>query len=46
MFSNVFDRLITGLLLTGMAIGVGLCGLAWFLYWLASHIQVSWVWGG
>lgn len=40
--SHMFDHLLATLIVIGVAIGIGLCGLAWFLFWLFSHIHWNW----
>jgi hypothetical protein len=39
----MFDGLITGLLVVGVAIGVALCGVVCFLWWVLSHLTIAWV---
>lgn len=43
MDGRMFDGIINGLLLMGVAMGVALCGLAWALFWLFSHVSIRWV---
>lgn len=43
MDGRMFDGMINALLLIGAAIGVGLCGLTWLIYWLFSHVAIRWV---
>ena len=43
MGSNMFDGLITGLLLIGTAIGVALCGLGWLAYFIFRHLSIQWI---
>ena len=43
MDGRMFDGLISGLLLMGAAMGVILCAVLWGIYWLLSHIQLTWV---
>jgi len=43
MDGHMFDGLISGLLIIGAGIGIALCAAAWLIYWLCSHISISWV---
>lgn len=40
---RMFDGLIRGLILVGVAIGLGIAGLVWLLLWLNRHIDINWV---
>jgi len=42
-FSRIFGSLVLTILIIGMSIGVFLCGFGWFLYWLYTHISISWI---
>jgi hypothetical protein len=39
---RAFDDAIVGLLSIGIAIGVVLVGVAYGLYWVASHLTIGW----
>lgn len=43
MGPGMFDGLVSGLLIMGAVMGIALCALAWGLYWLCSHLSLSWV---
>lgn len=43
MGPGMFDGMITALIVVGAVIGVALCGLGALIYWLCTHISISWV---
>jgi hypothetical protein len=40
---GIFDGLVTGLILIGVALGFVIVGFLGFLYWLFSHITIGWI---
>lgn len=43
MGPGMFDNLIVGLIGIGVAIGLCLAGLIWFLFWVFSHLTIAWI---
>jgi hypothetical protein len=37
--SRMFDGLVTGLILFGMALAILIAGLGWLVWWVLSHLQ-------
>lgn len=40
---GMFDGVIALLILIGIAIGLAICGIAYGIYYLFSHITIGWV---
>ena len=40
---NPLEGLVRDMLLIGMALGVVLCGILYGLWWVAQHVDISWV---
>lgn len=42
MDRRMLDSLFSILLIIGALLGIALCGFAWMVWWLFSHIDFTW----
>ena len=43
MGHGMFDGIVRGLIIVGIALGMLICGGIWLGYWLCSHITIGWI---
>lgn len=43
MHNNILDQALGRVLLIGIALGIAICATIYGLYWLFSHIDITWV---
>lgn len=43
MFRGAFETMAIVLIASGVLIGIVIVGLAYLIYWLCSHISITWI---
>lgn len=43
MWGDIVGEAIRGMLVIGIAVGLGIAGLIWLAVWLWSHLSIAWI---